>query len=200
MFKRYSALLAVIALLMMFAVPAAFAGPKGADRPFKGAATGSASYGFTAPDGSGAGTDGLANVMNCNVELDVDDYYKVTTFTTGYGDVSHLGESHLEFAHCPGPVGPYSGQMAIVAANGDVLYGEYTGTYEDDGVHIDVEFMSESSSGACHLLNDVPCESTGRFEGATGEASMIADAVPGDESDPFVPWPWWADWAGTLSY
>jgi hypothetical protein len=200
MLKRYGVWLMLVTLFMAMAVPAAVAGPKGTDRPMQGAATGSASYGFTAPDGSGAGTDGLANVLECNIELDVPDFYKVTTFTSADGTVSHLGKTHLEFAHCPGPTGPYIGQLALVAANGDVLYGEYTGTYEEDGVHLDIEFMAESTSGECPLLNGVVCESTGRFAEAAGTATMIADAVQGDPDDEFVPWPWWGELIGELSY
>ena len=198
--KRSGVVMVVVALLVLMAIPAALAGREGEDRPFKGDAVGFATYGFTDAAGQGAGTDGLANVLNCNVDLDVPDFFKVTTFTSADGTASHLGRVHLEFVHCPGPAGPGQGQLAIVAANGDVLYGEYTGTYEEDGIYLAIEFMGESSTGNCFLLNDVACESTGRFAGATGEATMIADAVPGDESDPFVPWPWWGDWTGLLSY
>lgn len=199
MLKRYGVWLMAVALLMAMAIPSAMAGPMGTERTLTGGATGYAVYGFTAADGTGAGTDGLANVLECNVDFDVPDFYKVTTFTSAEGIIRHMGKSHLEFAHCPGPAGPYSGQLALVAANGDVLYGEYAGTYEDDGVYLDVEFMGESSTGACHLLNDA-CESTGRFTGASGEATMVADAVPGDESDPFVPWLWWGELIGEVTY
>ncbi len=108
---------------------------------------------------------------------------------------------HLESAHCPGLEGPVGGQMALVAANGDVLYGEYSGAYAEDGIHVFLEFLPEITEGACVLLNDTPCESTGRFADASGEVEMIADAMPTDPDDDFVPWSWWATWTGgELSY
>ncbi len=195
MTKHLGMLLAVFALVMSTAAPAT-AGTKGTDRPFKGTATGFALYGY----GENGGTDGLGNVLDCNIDSEVPDFYKVTTFTSADGTASHLGRVHMEFVHCPGLNGPGQGQLGIVAANGDVLYGEYTGTYEEDGAHLTVEFMAESSTGYCYLLNDVPCESTGRFADVEGEATMLADAYPGDPDDPFVPWPWWGRWTGSLSY
>ena len=79
-----------------------------------------------------------------------------------------------------------------------MLYGEYQGM-GDDGIA--VEFKPESTMDrACYLRNDVPCESTGRFSDVEGSATWIADAVPGDEADPFVPWPWWGEMSGALSY
>ena len=104
----------------------------------------------------------------------------------------------MEFAHCPNPfTGPVDGQLAIVAANGDVLYGEYNGT--EDGIL--VTFMPERMARpSCELLNGVPCEGTGRFADASGTALLEADAMPSDETDLFQPWTWWGSWHGSLSY
>jgi hypothetical protein len=197
--RRYLILLCLIALLVLAVVPAAVAGPKGTDRPFKGAATGEAWYGY----GDGEGTFGLSNVFDCDEAADSEDeefrdFFRVTTFTSADGRASHMGKVHMEFAHCANPfTGPVDGQLAIVAANGDVLYGEYNGTPEG----ILVTFMPEKTARAtCELLNDVPCESTGRFADASGTALMQADAEPGDPEDLYVPWPWWGDWTGRISY
>ena len=213
MLKRYGVWLTAVTLFMAMAVPAAVAGPKGTDRPISGHATGFALFGANQP---GGGTDGLLNVFDCDEAAGLPaDYpyppdvtpeqfrafFQVTTFTSADGSMSHLGRIHMEAVHCPGLMGPVNGQIAFEAANGDVLYGEYNGTYEEDGVYLDIEFMAESSfDRGCYLLNDMPCESTGRFAEATGTATMIADAVPGSEDDDFVPWPWWGEWIGQLSY
>ena len=176
----------------------ASAAPGGADRPFRGTATGLALYGA-----EGGGTDGLKNVFDCDEAADAEDpeeraFFQVTTFTTAHGTASHLGKVHLEFAHCPGYEGPVGGQLGIVAANGDVLYGEYEGMGED-GILVTFNPTTPARS-SCELLNEVPCESTGRFAQATGSAWLFADAMPGDENDLFVPWPWWGSWKGSLSY
>ena len=196
--RRGVLLLALIALLVMAVVPAALAGPKGTDRPFKGAATGHALYGYE----DGQGTNGLSNVFDCDegagLPPEVRDFFRVTTFTSADGRASHLGRVHMEFAHCPNPdTGPVDGQLAIIAANGDVLYGEYNGT--EDGIL--VTFLPERTArSSCELLNGVPCESTGRFADASGTALLEADAMPSDETDLFQPWTWWGSWHGSLSY
>jgi hypothetical protein len=198
--RRSVVLLALIALMIMAVVPAALAGPRGTDRPFKGDATGHAVYGA----GEGEGTDGLSNVFDCDegegLDPEVREFFQVTTFTSADGTASHMGRVHMEFAHCPNPfVGPVGGQLAIVAANGDVLYGEYEGKGE---AGIEVTFLPEKTDArdTCELLHDVACESTGRFADASGTAILFADAMPGDESDLFVPWIWWGSWEGLLSY
>jgi hypothetical protein len=196
MVKRIGGVVMVLALLALGAVSAACSAASPTPRPFEGSADGYASYGY----GEGSGTDGLSNVLGCNVDLPVDEFYKVTTFTSADGTADDLGAVHLEFDHCPGNTGMDQGQIAFVTDNGDVLYGEYQGTYEADGAHASIEFKANSSTGTCYLLNDVACASTGRFANATGEATVIADAYPGDPSDPFVPWPWHGTWTGTLSY
>jgi hypothetical protein len=88
--------------------------------------------------------------------------------------------------------------LGIVAANGDVLYGEYEGI-GDEGIVVTFN-PATSARDSCELLNNVPCENSGRFSDATGTARLFADAMPGDEDDLFVPWPWWGNWTGTLTY
>ncbi len=210
MLKRYGVWLMAVTLFTAMAVPAAVAGPKGTDRPLSGDAVGFALYGANQ---DGGGTDGLLNVFDCDeaAGLPADfpyppdttpeefrAFFQVTTFTSADGHMTHLGEIHMEAVHCPGLMGPVNGQLAIEAANGDVLYGEYQGM-GDDGIAI--TFMPASTMDrACELLNGMPCRSTGRFADVEGIATWYADAMPGSETDPFVPWPWWGEWIGELSY
>lgn len=201
--RRVPIVLIGVVLLMLTVVPAALAGPNGANRPFKGSATGQALYGYE----EGQGTNGLSNVFECDegssvpgLPEEVRDFFRVTTFASATGVASHLGRVQMEFAHCPHPVtGPVDGQLSIVAANGDVLYGEYDG--REDGIIL-VTFLPEKTDArpSCELLNGVPCESTGRFAAASGTAILQADAAPTDEEDLFQPWSWWGDWRGTISY
>lgn len=201
--RRILVLLIGLALLMMAVVPAALAGPNGTDRSFKGAASGEALYGY----GDGEGTYGLSNVFDCDEgayleeeDPDVAEFFRVTTFASVTGTASHMGRVHLEFAHCPHPeTGPVAGQLGIVAANGDVLYGEYHGLPDES---IIVTFLPEMTEARpfCGLLNDVPCESTGRFAEASGTTILEFGAEPSDEEDPFQPWSWWGNWRGEISY
>ena len=98
----------------------ASAAPGGADRPFKGTATGLALYGA-----EGGGTYGLENVFDCDEAADAEDpeeraFFQVTTFTTAHGTASHLGKVHLEVAHCPG----YGGHHAVPVRQRDELAGD----------------------------------------------------------------------------
>lgn len=210
MLKRYGVWLTAVTLFMAMAVPAAVAGPKGTDRPLDGDAVGFALYGANR---DGGGTDGLFNVLGCDEAAGLPDdfpyppgvtpeefraFFQVTTFTGADGNMTHLGKIHMESVHCPGLMGPVNGQLAIEAANGDVLYGEYQGM-GDEGIAI--TFMPESTMDrACYLLNNLPCESTGRFADVEGTAMWYADATPGSETDNFVPWPWWGEWIGEITY
>lgn len=192
MTKRSSLVILGIALLAAIAIPAALAGSKGTDRPIKGDLTGLVQFG-------GEGNhDGLTNVKKCNPEGPA--YVQVTTFTSADGQVSHLGKTHVESAHCNSPDGPVDGQMAFVAANGDVLYGEYDGRYTEDDIEGYVTFMPTNTKDACYLLNDVPCESTGRFARASGSVVMHNIAMPADENDVFIPWLFWGEFEGSVSY
>lgn len=197
MFMRIFTTVIGLALLLTAGAPTAVASASGADRPFAGSIVGHAMFGY----GDGGGTPGLSNVLGCNMDLPPElELMKVTSFTSADGTAHHLGRVHVEFDHCPDFTGMTQGQVAFVAADRDVLYGEYTGTYTEDGASLAITFRHASSTGACHLLNGVGCESTGRFANAEGGATMIAFTYPGDENDPFIPWPWWATWTGTLSY
>ena len=195
---RKLVILAIVLCLAMMLIPAASAGPNGTDRPFKGTATGILQFGAV------DNPDGLLNVKDCDeanvpgIPPEVVAFFQVTTFTTADGIASHLGKIHLEAAHCPNPfVGPVGGQMAFIAANGDVLYSEYYGT-GPTSVHMD--FLAENTQDECYLLNDVPCRSTGRFADVAGQAEQTVEFEQTDPDNPFVPWSFWADWMGELSY
>ena len=191
MINRWVTMFVAAALLVLAVAPAALAGPNETDRPIKGTLTGTVQFG-------GVGNpDGLANTMGCNPGAPA--FFQVTTFTSADGHTSHLGKTHLESAHCNTPTGPAQGQMAFVAANGDVLYAEYYGVYTDDGLEAYVEF-AESSTGVCHLLNDVPCASTGRFAGSTGSVVMHNEVMQTDPDDPWIPWNFWGTFGGRISY
>jgi hypothetical protein len=178
------------------------AAPHGTDRPFQGSATGIAQFG-------GAGNhDGLTNAKECDLGAGLDlpdevvEFLQVTTYSSSDGNASLLGKVHVETAHCPSPFGPRSGQMAIVAANGDVLFGEYEGEYAEDGSGDPtyVTFVAQTTQDQCYLLNDVPCRSTGRFADVSGTVTMRVWAAPTDE-DPFVPWSFATSWTGeSLAY
>lgn len=127
--------------------------------------------------------DGLVNAKECRVNEDVDEYYKVTSYASGDGELGDLGHVTVELAHCNSDAGPTDGQIAFTTDDGDTLYGEYEG--------VTITFLPESTSGECFLLgaNDgtVECRSTGRFADASGTATMLANPQQTDP-DPFVPW------------
>jgi hypothetical protein len=172
------------------------AGPS--SHAFEGSTTGTAQFG-----GNG-NRDGLTNAKACNEDLDVEDYYKVTTYTSSDGAETELGPVHIETAHCNSPTGPQEGQIAFVTEDGDVLFGEYVGggeSSEPGGDPTVVTFMSTTTQDQCYLLNDVACQSTGRFENASGTATWVGFPNQTDASDPFIPWAFKSSWSGgTVTY
>lgn len=185
----------VAAFLALGAGGCASTGPTA--HPFEGSTTGTAQFG-------GEGNhDGLVNAKACNEDQDVEDYYKVTTYTSSDGTDVELGAVRVETAHCNSPQGPQSGQIAFVTEGGDVLFGEYTGGGDAGGAGdpTQVTFLPTTTQGQCYLLNDVGCESTGQFENASGTVTWVGVATPTDEADPFVPWSFESRWSGgTVSY
>ena len=163
MTNRWTTMLLAVALLIVATASAALAGPKGIDRPIEGV------------------MHRHRSVRRCRQPRRVGEDEGLQSRSAGVFSGHDLHEcrrtgvaprrTHLESAHCNTPTGPGDGQMAFVAANGDVLYAEYTGEYTDDGIAASVVF-TENTKGACYLLNDVPCVSSGRFQGATGSVVM----------------------------
>jgi hypothetical protein len=139
--------------------------------------------------GGEGNSDGLVNAKECNEDQDVDDYYKVTTYTTLEGEAGDLGTVQVRMAHCNSPNGPQDGQIAILTEDGDELFGEYS--TEADGRPIAITFMSETTQDECYLLGadegEVECRGTGRFVDAEGNADMSV-SVTQTAADPFVPW------------
>lgn len=188
----------VSGMAVAFAVAVGACSSSGAtDHPFDGSSTGTAQFG-------GEGNhDGLVNAKACNEDQDVDDYYKVTTYSSSDGTETELGPVHIESAHCNSPDGPQSGQIAFVTDNGDVLFGEYVGGGEATGTGDPtiVTFMATTTQDQCYLLNDVACQSTGRFENASGTVTWVGFPTMTDSSDPFIPWSFNSMWSGgTVSY
>jgi hypothetical protein len=153
--------------------------------------------------GGEGNSDGLVNAKACNEDRDVDDYYKVTTYSSAEGQAGDLGTVRIELAHCNSPDGPQQGQIGIVTEGGEELFGEYSAEY--DGAPIDITFMAETSQDACYLLGaddgDIECRGTGVFSEAEGTAALRVSAAQTDPSDPFVPWSFDAEWVdGTVTY
>lgn len=158
-------------LMLLFAAPAAWAGTKGSDRPFRGYVSGEALFDDSNPNGCGQP-------------------FFITTFTDAHGQSTLLGSTHLWMGHCPGFSTFDRGRAVFTAANGDELVASYTGTASDmnsDGL----------ITGEAYLTFD-PDESTGRFAGAHGEVTMEFAVVVEGFEDPAWPWSGW--WHGTVSY
>lgn len=139
--------------------------------------------------------DGLVNAKECNEDQDVDDYFKVTTYTTLQGEAGDLGTVEVRMAHCNSPQGPQDGQIAVLTDADDVLFGEYAA--EADGDPVRITFMAATTQDQCYLLGaddgQVECRGTGRFVDAEGSAELLV-AVSQTDDDPFVPWDATALW------
>ena len=176
--KRTGAVLVALLLLLLALTPTAAAGPKGTDRPFKGWATGEATFLLDNPLGCPAPPAGG---------------FGITTVTDAVGNTSHLGRMSLHSGHCPLLDGGITGgTMIFVAANGDELHTTYAGEASPlppnigDPIYVTVNMTVD------------PATSTGRFAGAEGEIVLHAELVFEGLEDPA--WPWVASWTGTVSY
>jgi len=178
MTKRFGAVLVALMLLLLAVTPTAGAGPKGTERPFKGWATGEATF-------------LLENPLGCPAEPAGG--FGITTATDAWGNASHLGNMSLHGDHCPLlDGGIIEGTMVFFAANGDELHTTYEGAATllppniGDPIYVTVYMTVD------------PAASTGRFVGAEGEIVLDAELVFEGIGDPA--WPWAATWTGTLSY
>ncbi|MDT8304724.1 MAG: hypothetical protein RRC07_02210 [Anaerolineae bacterium] len=169
--------MAVVLLFSLFVVPVASTATGGTDRPFKATLAGAAHWEFPG--------DWLSNCA------------EVTTLTEAAGQATHMGRIEMFGWHCPAePLNVNDGRLALIAANGDELYGTYN--YDP---------ASES--------NEIPVTlngGTGSFAGASGAAILTYEVIPqfiegcDPEPDPFacfdfsVSWPWFATLTGTISY
>ena len=156
--KRTGAVLVALLLLLLAVTPTAAAGPKGTDRPFKGWATGEATF-------------LLDNPLGCPGEPAGG--FGITTATDATGNASHLGRTSLHADHCPLlDGGIVDGTMIFVAANGDELHTAYEGTASllppdlGDPIYVTVDMTVDPATA-----------STGRFAGAEGEIVPHAELV-----------------------
>ena len=174
MFKRWSMIIAIAALLMLAVGPVA-AGSGGTDRPFKAQLVGEITFEFGSSECSAISP--------------------VVTLTDSWGEATHMGQVHMNWAHCPLDIGFVNGHAEIFAANGDALYLEF-----------------ENIEGG-NTFEALVAGGTGRFDGATGtvEVTFAVEPafVPGCEIDPtdpfpcldfFTPWGWSGTINGTISY
>ncbi len=102
MLRRWSIGLIVAALAALAMAPAALAGPKGTDRPFKATMSGYAHWNVTAHCGEGP-----------------------TTLTESPGNATHMGKIMSYWSHCPAEDRADDGFIKLVDARGFELHGYY---------------------------------------------------------------------------
>jgi len=143
----------------------------GADRPFKGRVDGLVSFSM--------------------VGSDVCPALGLQTESNATGTMRHMGATSMYAEHCtPTGAAISDGDMTLTAANGDKVYLAY------DGIQLDLpDFMG----GTLAVGELIPIEGdfevvggTGRFDGATGGGTWVANVVYEGLADPA--------WAGTWSY
>ncbi|MEX1288735.1 MAG: hypothetical protein AB1Z57_12405 [Acidimicrobiia bacterium] len=139
---RRSLVVAVVLLVALAAMPLALAGG-GHERPFK-------------EDLTGYGMPPIADPVL--VEARCGEGALWISTMTGTGTITHLGRVTWEAEHCfyDDFMSFGASELTITAANGDQLFGTYTG----------------SMTGPTTWLDDLTIVGgTGRFEGATGEVA-----------------------------
>ncbi|HKZ21333.1 MAG TPA: hypothetical protein VJQ57_14635 [Acidimicrobiia bacterium] len=100
---------------------------------------------------------------------------------TGEGTATHLGRYSYHASECFNPVaGTFVGEPTFIAANGDELWGTYSGSV---GGTSDPAVITYSESL-------IVSGGTGRFVGATGELQVdgLADLATGDYSQTLSGW------------
>jgi hypothetical protein len=162
--KSTLALVAALLLSLVLALPAS--ADSGA-RPFDGTVAGQVVY---TPVSEAVCPTGGGN------------FGQVATVSSATGTVSHLGRTEMSSFHCT-PSGDNfgPGTMTMVAANGDKVFIEYTGSAPFPGpdttvivVHIDFQIVG----------------GTGRFAGATGGGEMTAYVMFAGFGNPVSPATW----------
>lgn len=166
--RRWSGLLALVALLMVAAGTAA-ATPATTARPFAGFVVGSSNW--------------YSNPLGCEAGA--------TTITEASGRTTGMGSVDLHMAHCPQSDVTFAGDFVLVAANGDELHGTYAGT----GDLTPEAPVGSWFHGTGVMLFD-PDTSTGRFAGATGQATIVMAMLFEGYEDP--EWPGYWAWFGHL--
>jgi hypothetical protein len=177
--RRSRIFLAGAALAALLLVPAATAGKGGTERPFQAELVGSVHWAFPGVSPSSCAA--------------------VTTLSDSTGQAAHLGRVMVSWSHCPAePAYVTDGRLAMIAANGDILYGVYDYDPGSDSNSIPVTFTG----------------GTGRFSDASGTAVVTYWTNPvfwpmppcDPNTDPLgcmnVTVPWSAGWSftGTINY
>lgn len=170
MFKRtLAAAFTVLLLLIGLSTPAS-AAAGGSDRPFRATATGQIHY-------------DTGNPLGCPLAP----FLFPSAFTSvldAAGQATHLGAFTLSGSHCESLFQSTDGQMTLVAANGDRLYGTYATTWTVKGGQVIVDGPLDINGG------------TGRFTHATGSLSQHHVITVLDQQ----PWPLQMSFTGKISY
>ena len=171
--RRYSWMAVLVALALSLSLTASVeARTGGSDRPWSGSAAGQTWFDVANPKDCGAG---------------------ITTRADEPAIATHFGAAFIVMSHCPtgDPADNFAdAEFALVAANGDAVYGTYAGTIDEYS-----EVIGAVGTFTVHLT---VTGGDGRFEGATGTAVMKAHVIFEGYDD--LSWPWWVSWEGTLSY
>ena len=171
--RRILPVLTVSALLIMtLAAPAAATSDA---RPFKGAASGEVTFPFVGTDVCPA-SDVFAGGL------------QTTSLATG--TANHLGAVTMMARHCtPAADTIAGGQGTFVAANGDEIYFDYSGSapFPGEGTTVIVATTTFEITGG-----------TGRFADATGGGELIGYVTLEGFGDPEWAASW--VWSGTIGY
>jgi hypothetical protein len=115
------------------------------------------------------------------------------TVSEADGVASHLGNVHMTSAHCtPLTDKLVGGDMTLVAANGDQLFMDYSGTCPFD------PFSAVPGVTVLTCQTELTVTGgTGRFDGASGHADMVGRVLFEGFGDPAWAGTWtWNGWIG----
>ncbi len=113
-----------------------------------------------------------------------------TTITTAKGQASHMGLTTWRSEHCLGAESQIlDSELVLTAANGDKLFGTYSGSCAGTGVIGEPVKCSGSA---------VFSGGTGRFEKATASGTWTAAIIFQGFDD--LSWPGRWEWKGTIRY
>lgn len=115
----------------------------------------------------------------------------LATMGTATGTASNLGAVEASFMHCtPQADETYTGEMTLVADNGDQMVIHYSGPTE-------MQMLDNAFTGT-YEMTVIGGESTGQFANAEGSGSLSMVATFETFEDPAWPATWWIE--GTLEY
>ena len=107
------------------------------------------------------------------------------------GEVLHCGRTTLNAANCSRVTSQQGGEIengsaTLTAANGDIIYVSYSGTFV---------FDTYPPTMGTFSISGTITGGTGRFEGATGSIDLGGTQQYGAYPDPFS-----LSWTGTIEY